>query len=679
MMTMSKNLSRRDFLKGAAASVAGVAAMGVLGACSNEAATTTAAPQTTAAPETTAAPKGKYTPGTYSATGKGLSTLMVTMTFSADAITDVQLNLEGETASIGQAAADELKAALMNAQGAEIDAVAGATLTSRGVMEAANKCIQQAKGEIPVEVIQSGEAENGASDWLGQEPEILNISETWDTDIVIVGAGNAGCAAGAFAAKNGLKFRLIEKMDSVCKTRNWYAAVDSADALALGEKPIDRARLRLELKRFSSGKCNQNAWTTWIEESADMQAFIKELYAKYAPDAKLTVTVGQEAVWPESEGFFTPSVEHTWGGSKLSRNDMFAQYMADQGYSIDFKTSLVKLEREGNKITGLIAQNMETGNYIRINAAKGVIMATGGFPANPDMMEQLDPLGTSVITYPYYAAQDDGHGIKAGVWAGAAMQKEPAPMIFDRGIVTPGTNAGYITLSTGGKAFASTWPKNQFNLGTQPFLKMDRHGNRFTNESGTYDMMSYAAASLPGGVYCSVFDANMPEDVVRFHTLGCSASTRKNPQGQLKNFDDNPDFCFKADTLEELADKLGFTGEDKATFLATCKRYNELYDAQNDVDFGKPAYRLSALKTAPFYGFWMGGALLTTEQGLLVDAKARVLDGETKEPLEGFFAAGDCSGGFFYNNYPCLLPGIACGRSMTFGIKAVKVAAGIDA
>ena len=75
----------------------------------------------------------------------------------------------------------------------------------------------------------------------------------------------------------------------------------------------------------------------------------------------------------------------------------------------------------------------------------------------------------------------------------------------------------------------------------------------------------------------------------------------------------------------------------------------------------------------------MGGALLTTEQGLLVDEKARVLNEETKEPMEGFFAAGDCSGGFFVNNYPCLLPGIACGRSMTFGIKAVKVAGGIDA
>lgn len=666
-----KELSRRDFLKGAGAA-AGVAALGMLAGCTNDSKPT---PTPEGTPE---APKGLYTPGTYSAKGKGMSDLVVTMTFSADAITDVVLNLEGETADIGQAAAEELRAALMEKQGAEIDAVSGATLTSRGVMEAAAKCIQQAKGEIPVEVIGGDSAEGAAAGWLGTEPEITNIAETWDTDILIVGAGNAGCAAGAFAAKNKLNFRLIEKMDSVCTARGWYAAVDSADALALGEKPVDRARLRQELKRFSSGKCNQNAWTTWIEESADMQAFVKEIYGIYDPNCKLTVTVGDEAHWPEDEGFFFPAIEHTWGRGEMSRNQMFQKYMEDAGYSIDFGVSLVKLEKTGEKVTGAIAKNESTGAYIRINAKNGVIMATGGYPANPDMMEQLDPLGTSVVSYKYYAAQDDGQGIKAGVWAGGAMQKEAAPMIFDRGIVTPGTNSGYVTLSTGGKAFASTWPKNQFNLGTQPFLKVNRRGERFTNESGTYDMMSYSAANQPGGVYCSVFDAGMPEDVVRFHTVGCSASTRKNPEGQLKNFDEDNGFCFKADTLEELADKLGFTGKDKETFLATCARYNELYDQQRDDDFGKPAYKLSALKTAPFYGFWMGGSLLTTEQGLLVDAEARVLNAETNEPMEGLFAAGDCSGGFFVNNYPCLLPGIACGRSMTFGIKAVKVAGGLE-
>lgn len=253
-------------------------------------------------------------------------------------------------------------------------------------------------------------------------------------------------------------------------------------------------------------------------------------------------------------------------------------------------------------------------------------------------------------------------------------------MIFDRGIIEPGKDGGYETLSTGGKAFRANY--GQFGPGGQPFLKVNRHGKRFTNESGTYDMMSYAAGNQPGQVYAPIMDANMYEDVVRFHTIGCSAMVRNSgKESMFATLDDAVErgLAFKADSLDELADKLGFKGEDKTNFLATCDRYNELYEKQEDEDFGKPAYRLSALKTAPFYGFWMGGALLTTEQGLLVDEKSRVLDAETKEPLEGFFAAGDCSGGFFYNNYPCLMPGVACSKAMTFGIKSVKVAAGIDA
>ena len=137
-----KQLSRRDFLKGALAGSAAVALSSVTG-------------MTAFADEA----KGIYTPGTYSATATGIGTVMVTMTFSADAITDVVLDVTGETASIGQAAAEDLRNALMQNQSAEIDAVSGATMTSNAVMEAANKCIQQAKGEIPVEVITHDEAD----------------------------------------------------------------------------------------------------------------------------------------------------------------------------------------------------------------------------------------------------------------------------------------------------------------------------------------------------------------------------------------------------------------------------------------------------------------------------------------------------------------------------------------
>lgn len=657
---MSSELSRRSFLKGMAG-VAGAVAAGSMGL------------------GPALAEAGIYTPGTYSATEKGINTVMVTMTFSADAITDVVLDVSGETPGYGLDAAEELKTRLMQAQSAEIDAVTGSTVTSNAVMKAAAKCIAQAKGEIPVEVIETAQDSSAPADWLGTAPEIAEdqIAETISTDILIVGAGNGGMCAAAYAAKQGLSFRVIEKGTTTARRRGWYGAIDSEDAAALGEPPVDRAALRNELKRYASGKCNLRAFNTWINESAAMHKFIKDCYAEYDPQATVTVTAGQEAVWPEAQGFFFPVCEHYWGGS-MDRQEMFQKIVNDAGVQIDFQTELVKLEQdETGRVTGVIAKKTDTEQYVRYAAAKGVLLATGGYSFNPQMMEQLDPLGTAVTTSNVAWPTTTGDGIKAAKWIGAAMQAEAAPMLFDRGIVAPGVDAGYVTTSTGDKVFPAT--EGQFNLGTQPFLKVNRNGLRFTNESGTYDMMSYAAYNQPGHVYASIFDANMPEDVQRFHTLGCSAQTRSNPQGQLDMFEDKiaKGMAFKADTLEELADMLGFAGEAKENFLATCARYNELYDKQDDEDFGKPAYRLSALKTAPFYGFWLGACLLTTEQGILCDERAQVVD-EAGDVIGGLYVCGDCSGGFFVNNYPCLMPGIAMGRTMTFAIKAIKQMAGLE-
>jgi hypothetical protein len=291
------------------------------------------------------------------------------------------------------------------------------------------------------------------------------------------------------------------------------------------------------------------------------------------------------------------------------------------------------------------------------------------------MMEQLDPMGVAVTTYNNAWPLDTGDGIKAACWIGADMQQEPAPMLFDRGIIAPGIDAGYAVTAAGDKYFPAT--EGQFNVSTQPFLKVNRKGERFTNESGSYDHMSYAAYGQPGHVYAVIFDAKMPDDVQRFHTIGCSAGTRNNPQGQLDAFAKQVEKgnAFIADTIEELADKLGFEGEAKETFLATVDRYNDLFDAQEDTDFGKAAYRLSSLREAPYYGFWTGACLLTTEQGILCNEKAQVVD-KDKNVIPGLYVCGDNAGGFFVNNYPCVFAGIAMGRNMTFAIKAVKTAFG---
>ena len=551
-------ISRKGFIKiAAAAAMSGVTA-GALAACN--AASGSASASTSGA-------AGQYIPGTYEGTAEGISsTVKVTMTFSDSAVTDVVVDTSGETASFGAAAADELREQLLAAGSAEIDGVSGSTITSDAVMKAAKSCYAQAKGETVVSSVQLPTGDE--NDWLGTEPDIdeTAITETVDTDILIVGAGNGGMFAAAYAAANGLNFRVIEQNANVQDTRHWYGAVDSAAAKEAGEPATDKAKLLSEISRYASGKCDQRVVKTWINESAAMHDFMRSILEdKYGWVCDFTS--GSEAAWPAENAehntdYLYPVQEHNYMASESAsgtpRNELLLQYIQELGYDVDFKTSLAKLEKNSDgRITGVIAQSTEDDHFIRYNANQGVLLACGGFPGNPYMMEQLDPLGTSVTTACSYSPADKGYGIRAAVWAGANLDKEAAPMLFDRGIVAPGVDGGYVDSDSafGGKAFPGKI--RQFNPGTQPFLKVNRNGERFANESCPYNDIVYAAAHQPGRVYAQICDANILEDAKRFHTIGCSAQTRNGGEKYIQGKMDEAieaGALFKCDTLDELAD-----------------------------------------------------------------------------------------------------------------------------
>ena len=189
-----KKITRRDFLKGALAGTATVAASGLMGSVG------------------LADDAAVYTPGTYTAQAQGIGNVTVTMTFDETSITDVILDVSEETPSIGQAAAEDLKAALMAAQSGEFEAISGATVTSTAVQKAAANCIAQAKGEIEVQVITEKEEEEDG-DWLGTEPEIdeADITQTIETDILVIGCGTGGMFTMASAAEEGAKIIGIDR------------------------------------------------------------------------------------------------------------------------------------------------------------------------------------------------------------------------------------------------------------------------------------------------------------------------------------------------------------------------------------------------------------------------------------------------------------------------------------
>lgn len=523
----------------------------------------------------------------------------------------------------------------------------------------------------------SAQAASATADagWLGAAPEVAeaDIVETVDTKFLIVGAGTAGMCAAGTASDLGLDFVLAEKNDGVQETREYLGVVNSPAALAQGGQ-VDTGKLLNELTRYASGKCRQDVIRLWIDESAEMFTWIDEKMQKAGKQVVVDMP-GDHA--SGGTDYYLPVLQHVWltPYAPPMRNDVLLDDIVAAGHSPRFGHTLVKLvQGDDGTVTGAIFSTKD--GYVRINA-ENTLLATGGYAANPQMMSALQPAALSCCTASSFAPNCDGYGLRAGLWAGGVKDEDPAPMIFDRGAVAPGVDAGYV-----GQGADAMLPGTIFqeNIGSQPFMKVNRNGVRFCNESTPYDILCFQAGRQPGGVFCQVFDANAPEDILRFATIGCSAFANQMMAVGMPI----EEFCAvaleqgvmqKADTLDELADKLGFEGAAKQAFLDQADRYNAQFDAQADDEFGKEAYRLSALRQAPFYGCWFGGSLLTTIDGLQINADCQVLreDGST---IPGLYASGDVSGSFFSGNYPEYIVGCASGRSSTEGRHVARLLAG---
>lgn len=645
-----KKLSRRSFLKGALATAAmtGAASVGF------------------------AESAAIYTPGTYTASAPGFGgEVVVTITVDETAILSASVEAAGETVGIGSVAAEKLAEEIMAKQSHQLDAVSGATCTSEAVKKACESCIAQAKG-IDVSLLQAEAPakEEVPKDWLGEEPEVGDVAATIDTEVLVIGAGTAGVFAACAAVEEGAKTILIEKFDEAyggAGIRDTLAAIGSREQIESGKNP-DKFDVITEMYRQSNGYGDQRLYKLWADHSGEAI----DWYTDRMKEAGLSVRFEEDdhskAVrYPIYDVGHSLQMSATQGAHGVSAN-ILKEYGKAKGLEVHYETTLVKLIKEEGKVTGIYA-NTKNG-MVRYNASKGVIVCTGGYSLNMDMMNALQPETVKMININYSYPGSMGDGIKACLWAGAAMDETHAGMLFDRGAVMPDqvgpTPTGVL-----------------FWMGSQPFLKVDLDGNRFTNESGCYDHILHDAFNLPGMTYAEVWDANYIADMQRFDTHGCSRMfPHVNGAESVWPLEFNeavfmPQYrgqgiVVKADTIPELAEKLGLPVEN---FVRTVERYNELYDKQVDEDFGKEAFRLSALRTPPFEGVRLsGGYFICTLDGIRIDTNINAVDAEGK-PIEGLYVAGDCSGGYFDTSYPNLLAGCAAGRSITFGRLAGKNAA----
>ena len=681
-----KKISRKGFLKvAAAAAMSGVTAS-ALAACN-------AGPSSS-----TAASTGEaiYTPGTYTGTATGIGEVKVTMTFSETAITDVVIDASNETESIGGVAAPTLKDALMAAQSTEIDNISGATITTNAVKKAAASCIEQAMG------VHTAGGDTAASssdeDWLGTEPEIdeSKVAKTVDVDVAVVGCGIAGVAACRSVAEDGGLVAAFEKADGPQCRSGEYAVINGKVQAKWGRDTWTREQIDDIIDSHmveSTYRCKRSIMSKWAHNIGD--AF--DWWVEANPDLYYAETT-RSAIPDESANnfiipIFYPLPEHyDWKQERFPCYPTSVEFKPDQHVTVEanmqkaidtgnvqtfYGCFVEKLIMDNGRCVGLYARDAATGEYIKCNASKGVILSTGDYSQNTKMLKHFCPevienniqcLFTNVDVEGNFTNQGDG--IQLGMWAGAQVQQSHAPMIHHMG---------------GGADLAGVGV-----MGNAGFLNLDLNGKRFMNEDLPGQQLENQIELQKNRESWQIFDSNWPQQLPYMpaaHGGACYyedyASEAEGPKNNTtyRNYKSPYQLeaavvdgrAVKADTLEELVAKI-YPDDTAAqqTALESIQRYNQLAKDGYDEDFHKPASRMWAVENGPFYADKFTTALLLVcIGGLESDENCHTFDAD-RNVIPGLYVAGNVQGNRFATEYPIGLKGVSHSMAMYYGYVAGK-------
>ena len=681
-----KKISRKGFLKvAAAAAMSGVTAS-ALAACNAGSSSSTAA----------STGEAIYTPGTYTGTATGIGEVKVTMTFSETAITDVVIDASNETESIGGVAAPTLKDALMAAQSTEIDNISGATITTNAVKKAAASCIEQAMG------VHTAGGDTAASssdeDWLGTEPEIdeSKVAKTVDVDVAVVGCGIAGVAACRSVAEDGGLVAAFEKADGPQCRSGEYAVINGKVQAKWGRDTWTREQIDDIIDSHmveSTYRCKRSIMSKWAHNIGD--AF--DWWVEANPDLYYAETTRSAIPDESADNFiipiFYPLPEHyDWKQERFPCYPTSVEFKPDQHVTVEanmqkaidtgnvqtfYGCFVEKLIMDNGRCVGLYARDAATGEYIKCNASKGVILSTGDYSQNTKMLKHFCPevienniqcLFTNVDVEGNFTNQGDG--IQLGMWAGAQVQQSHAPMIHHMG---------------GGADLAGVGV-----MGNAGFLNLDLNGKRFMNEDLPGQQLENQIELQKNRESWQIFDSNWPQQLPYMpaaHGGACYyedyASEDEGPKNNTtyRNYKSPYQLeaavadgrAMKADTLEELVAKI-YPDDTAAqqTALDSIQRYNELAKAGYDEDFHKSASRMWAVENGPFYADKFTTALLLVcIGGLESDEDCHTFDAD-RNVIHGLYVAGNIQGNRFATEYPIGLKGVSHSMAMYYGYVAGK-------
>lgn len=568
----------------------------------------------------------KAVSGTFSGTAKGMGDVTVTITLKDDVITDVQAVGENETDGIGSAAIEKLPSEMVAGNTINVDAVTGATITSDAIISAASAALEAA-GKDPKDY-QTKASSTAAED----------VEET--TDIVIVGAGGAGMTAAITAADAGSSVIIVESQSMVGgNSARSTGGLNAAGTEAQQQNTFDEAAGVEKTLASAAEKYADNETITALAakvteqwdayqsnpsgyfDSVELMELDTMIGGKGINNPELVETLcanSSDAIdWLASINADLTSVS-SFGGASVKRihrpvnaegktvavgsylTPILEKTLNDAGVTVMLNTTAdsILVDDAGNA-SGITAKGAD-GQNVTIHAS-AVILATGGFGANLDMVAELKPELKGFMTTNAPGAQGQGivmaEAIGAGVVDMDQIQIHPTVQYDTAALITEGLRGDGAIL-------------------------VNAEGKRFIDEVGTRDVVSAAEIAQTGSYSWLIIDQKM-------------ADASSVIQGYITK-----GYTISGATAEELAAAIDV---DSAAFAETLKTWNEAVAAESDPEFNRTSFA-EPLDTAPYYAIKVTAGVHHTMGGLTINSSTEVLNADGNA-IPGLFAAGEVTGG----------------------------------
>ena len=550
----------------------------------------------------------KYTAGTYTGKAEGIrSEVEVSVTFSEDAITNIEVTSHGETKNIADAAIEKIPQEILEAQSLDVDVVTSVTFTSQAIINAVKDAASQASSDISaLTAKRTVEKEN---------------DETVDADVVVVGMGLAGVTAAISAVDSGAKVVAVEKAGAAGGSSKYsggfISAVGTNQAIAEG------VTITAD-DYFASYNAQEDL--SEKEDETDRQA-MKDMIDRSASDIEFLENHNDPITGPDGFGtdfkvWHYPADRTSAFDGEAAGADHIVQLMSwlndNDNFSIYYNAPATKILTDDSGAISGIECTRKDGSTLTVNA-KSVVLATGGWAASKEMMERFCPDFPQDWVLPYTTSSmyNTGDGI--------TMAEELNADVYE--------NGWWMDLAIGVDAGGySTYFPNTLNglINYANYFITDGTGKRILNVNSLYGPRSivFAKAMEKTGKIYSIFTKEGFESGIQF--------IEDNNRVDNKN-------VYKADTLEELAE---ITGMDVDTFVEQVNRYNEMCANGVDEDMGQTT--LVPIGDGPYYAVNIKTITMGTIGGLKTNDDKQVLN-KDGTPIEGLYAAGELINGRYFN------------------------------